>query len=210
MDVRKGMGQEEENPMSDLHSIAEELYFWLMRSTSEPKTHADTFQILSQILRIVQMSNKGGNYLPESKEKEAFLALLNIKEQVQDGKVQRQHLFEAIQAILQRLIYENPKAELIAHATEIEYIFCIHSKYSSSEEADYRQRFKKYLKILTQAVQGPLSTTEARAITQIMRQIVKNPQNFSKDPHKTLMDSLKKSGISVIIRPSSSEESQSA
>jgi len=204
------MGQEEEKPMSDLHGIAEELYFWLMRSTSEPKTHADTFQILSQILRIVQMSNKGGNYLPASQEREAFMALLNIKEQVQDGKVQRQYLLEATQNILQRLIYENPKAELIAHATEIEYLFCIHSKYSSSEEAEYRQRFKKYLKKLTHTVQGPLSTTEAKAIAQIMRQIVKNPQNFSRDPYQTLMDSLKKSGISLILINPASEESQSA
>ncbi len=203
------MGHEAEKPMSDLHSIAEELYFWLMRSTSEPKTHADTFQILSQILRIVQMSNTGGNYITASTEKEAFSALLNIKEQVQDGKVQRQHLFEATQHILQKLIHENPKAELIAHATEIEYLFCIHSNYSSSEEADYRQKFKGYLKTLAHTVQGQLSTTEAKAIAQIMRQIVKNPQNFSKDPHQILMDSLKKSGISIIHRPPA-EESQSA
>lgn len=203
------MGQEEERSISDLHSVTEDLYFWLMRSTSEPKTHADTFQVLSQILRIVQMSNSGGNYIPQSTEKDAFTALSNIKEQVQDGKIQRQHLFEATQRILHKLIYENPKAELIAHATEIEYLFCIHSNYSSSEEADYRQKFKKYLKNLTHTVKDSLSTTEAKAIAQIMRQIVKNPQNYSKDPHQTLMDSLKKSGITIIHRPTA-EESQSA
>jgi hypothetical protein len=203
------MGQEKEKPASDLHAIAEELYFWLMRSTSEPKTHADTFQVLSQILRIAQMSNTGGNYLPISAEKEAFLALQNIKEQVQDGKIQRQHLFEATHHILQKLIHENPKAELIAHATEIEYLFCIHSNYSSSEEAEYRQKFKGYLKSIAHTVQGPLSSTEAKAIAQIMRQIVKNPQHFSKDPHQTLMESLKKSGISIIYRPTPGE-SQSA
>lgn len=190
----------------DLKAVAEDFYFWLMRSTSEPKIYSDTFQLLSQIMRIAQISNTGrGDYLSKNVVKEAFSSLSNIKEQVQDGKIQFQNLFSTISQVLQKLIHENPKAQLIAHATEIEYIFCIHSTYSSSCEAAYQQKFKGYLKTIVDTVNSDLSLTQTKAIVQILSQIVKNPSDFSKDPHKKLMESLKKSGIIVIDRPTTEE-----
>ncbi len=197
------------NPNCNLHLIAEELYFWIMRSTAEPKLHAETFQLLSQIMRIAQISITGANYLSKEVESNSFNALSNVKEQVQDGKIQLSALPPIIHQILQRLIYDNPKAQLIAHATEIEYIFCIHSTYSSSCEANYQQKFKGYLKTLVDTVNTPLSSTQTKAIVQVLSQIVKNPDHFSLDPQKTLSDSLERSGVIVVIKPPF-EESETA
>ncbi len=197
------------NPEFNLLALAEEMYFWLMRSTSDPKAYASTFQLLSQIMRIAKLSESGGNCIPKPVEASAFAALFNIKEQVQDGKIKMNRLFDTIQQVLRKLTYENPKAQLIAHATEIEYIFCIHSTYNSSIEADYQQKFRGYLKNLVETVNGSLSTTQARAIAQVLSQVVKNPGSFSKDPHKTLSESLLKSGITILNSPEE-RESESA
>lgn len=193
------------NPDFNLHSLAEEIYFWLMRSTSDPKAHARTFQVLSQIMRIAGLSSKGGDYIPKTVETSVFASLFNIKEQLHDGKMQLSRLFDAVLQVLRKLTYENPKAQLIAHATEIEYIFCIHSTYQSTTEADYQQKFKGYLKTLVNTVNSSLSSTQAKAIVQILSQIIRNPAVFSEDPHKILAESLQKSGITVINPPLESE-----
>ena len=185
----------------NLHAIAEELYFWLMRSLTSPKSHAETFRLLSQIMRISHISDTGGNYLAKHAEKEAFEALSLIKEQLMDGKIQANHLFGKIETVLQKLTQENTKAQLIAYATEVEYIFCIHATYNSSSEAQYQQNFKKYLKNLVDIVNDALSETQAKAITQALSQIAKNPHIFSEDPQKSLIDSLDKSGIIIIRLP---------
>lgn len=203
-DKKEGLSSEH-----DLRTLAEDFYLWLMRSSVDLKARSQTFQVLSQIMRIAQSSESGGNYLPKSLEKEAYLALSNIKEQVQDGKIQLQNLLEPVCRVLQKLTHENPKAQLIAHATEIEYIFCIHPKYQSFSEPDYRQKFKGYLKILIDTVSSSFSSTQARAIAQILSQVVKNPERYSKDPQKNLTESLQKSGI-VILDVSRSDESKTA
>jgi len=197
------------NKEFSLHSLAEEIYFWLMRSTSDPKAHAKTFQVLSQIMRIANLSGSGGNYIPKAIESSVFTALYGIKEQLHDGKIQINKLFDAVLQVLRKLTYENPKAQLIAHATELEYIFCIHSTYKSTTEADYQQKFKGYLKTLANKVNGPLSATQAKAIVQILSQIVRNPAFFSEDPHKILSESLQKSGITV-VNPNEAKESETA
>ena len=186
----------------NLHTVAEELYFWLMRSLASPKAYADTFRLLSQIMRISQISNAGGDYLPKYVEREASEALYFINEQLLDRKIQISNLFEAIEKVLQRLIQENTKAQLIAYATEVEYIFCIHATYKSSIEASYQQNFKEYLKALVNTVHKNLSEIQAKAITQVLSQIAKNPRDFSTDPKKSLIDSLGKSGIIIINLPS--------
>ncbi len=193
------------NPEFNLHSLAEDIYFWLMRSTSDPKAHAKTFQVLSQIMRIANLSSCGGNYIPKAIESSVFAALYSIKEQLHDGKIQINKLFDAVLQVLRKLTYENPKAQLIAHATELEYIFCIHSTYKSATEADYQQKFKGYLKTLVDTVNSSLSPTQAKAIVQILSQIVRNPAFFSEDPHKILSESLQKSGITVVNSPESGE-----
>ena len=194
------------NPEFNLHSLAEEIYFWLMRSTSDPKAHAKTFQVLSQIMRIASLSSHGGDYIPKAVEASTFAALFNIKEQLHDGKMPISKLFDAVLQVLRKLTYENPKAQLIAHATEIEYIFCIHSTYNSTTEADYQQKFKGYLKTLVNTVNSSLSSTQAKAIVQILSQIVRNPAIFSEDPHKILSESLQKSGITVVNPPEQESE----
>ncbi len=188
------------NSEFSLHSLAEEIYFWLMRVASDPKAHAKTFQVLSQIMRIANLSSSGGNYIPKPVEASAFAALFNIKEQLHDGKMQINKLFDAVLQILRKLTYENPKAQLVAHATEIEYIFCIHSAYKSTTEADYQQKFRGYLKTLADTVNSSLSQTQAKAMAQILSQIVRNPAFFSEDPHKIISDSLQKSGITVVTQ----------
>lgn len=187
-------------PESNLLLIAEELYFWLMRSTSIPKQHAETFRLLSQIMRIAQISQEGAECLSDQVESNCFIALSNIKEQVQDGKIQIGSLAVPVHQVLQKLIYDNPKAQLIAHATEIEYIFCIHSTYSSSCEANYQHKFKGYLKTIVDTVNSPISSTQTKAIVQVLCQIIKNPDLFSLDPHKNLSDSLQRSGVIFVDR----------
>lgn len=198
------------NNESNLHAVSEELYFWLMRSTTSPKQHAEIFRLLSQIMRISQVSSTGGNYLPEQIEKDGVEALLSIKEQLLDGKIQISNLFDKVEKVLKRLIQENSKALIIAYATEIEYIFCIHASYKSTEEASYQQKFKGYLRGLVNTVNESLTETQALAINQALSQIVKNPSQYSSDPQKNLSESLQKSGIIVIDTPSFEEGSESA
>jgi len=194
----------------NLHAASEELYFWLMRSATSPKQHAETFRLLSQIMRISQISSTGGNYLPKHVEKEGVEALSLIKEQLLDGKIQAINLFNKIERVLKKLVQENSKALIIAYATEIEYIFCIHATYNSKNEAKYQQRFKGYLKGLVNTVNESLSETQAMAITQALSQIVKNPESFSGDPQKTLSESLEKSGVILIEIPSIQEDVETA
>lgn len=180
---------------SALYSHTEDFYFWLMRSIHEPKNSAHTFQALSQIMRVALMANKGGSYLTQEKEKEAIQHLSTIKEQLADGKIHFQTLSKQILPILQKLTHENPKAQLIAHATEIEYIFCINAPSHSCPTNDYQTKFQGYLKTIVETVNHSLSEIQAKAIVQVMSQILKNPENFPTDPHETLREKLEKIGI---------------
>ena len=204
------MEKQKFNYEPNLHAVSEELYFWLMRSTTSPKQYADSFRLLSQIMRISQLSSTGGNYLSKPVEREGVESLSLIKEQLLDGKIQVPDLFDKIEKILKKIVQENSKALIIAYATEIEYIFCIHATYNSVEEAKYQQKFKRYLKNLVSTVNDALSDTQAKAITQALSQIVKNPSHFSEDPHKTLTESLEKSGVTIINLPSLNEEAETA
>ncbi len=176
-----------------LLTCAEEFYFWLMRSVSDPKAASNIFKALSQIMRIAQMSRLGGSYLSEELEQEAVKALTELKEELNDGTLSFHSLSKEIDPILGKLIDNNPKAQLIAHATEIEYIFCINT--ASSFPSQDQEKLQSYLKEIVAIVNESISEIQAKAIVQVMAQILKGPKPFSVCPHETLKEKIEKAGI---------------
>ena len=104
-----------------------DFYAWYLSWVREPNLHSPTFKILSQIMRIAQVSLTGGRYLSEKDEAHALLKLEQLKDKLFDGTIKSEEILGSLSDILENVIHCNPKARLVSYITEIEYVFYLNS-----------------------------------------------------------------------------------
>ena len=118
-----------------LFSHVSELYAWYAAWLQVPSSQPQIFEILSKILRIAHLSEAGGQFLPKKEEKKALSRLIQLKEDLYDGKIIHSNMDEILLNILHQLVASSSKALLIAYATEIEYRYLIRPRRKQSLEA---------------------------------------------------------------------------
>jgi hypothetical protein len=172
-----------------LFDCATDFYAWYMSWDNSPSNHSQTFRVLSQIMRIAQVSVDGGNYLSDKQENQALASLGHLKEHLFDGHMKTDEILSNLTDVLQTLIIDNPKARVIAHATEMEYVFCIHPPPSSSTAAS--EDLQQYLAMVIQNVNPSLLDIHAYGIAQSMAKILEEASSIA-DPKQALENAIGK------------------
>ncbi len=170
-----------------LFDCTSDFYAWYMSWDTVPSDHPETFRALSQIMKIAQTSYEGGNYLRESEEKEALQTLSQLRERLFYGNMKTDEILSQLTDVLQTMISQNPKARVVAHATELEYVFCIQSKETNPSLEDFQQ----YLHSILKMVNPSLLEIHAHAIAQSMAMILEQAAEIS-DPKSTLEQALQR------------------
>lgn len=181
--MTKGLKTDESPPGGKLFSTGSDFYTWYMCWVKEPKTHAETFQALSELMRIGLLSSEGGLYLSKEEELTAEESICILKNELCDGSTKQTEVHNKLQQIANSLILNNPKAKLVAYATKLEYKYCILTP-SSIKDKSLRSCLDK----LVQTVTPSLLAVNAYAISQILSQTLEeNPA----DPQEKLSKELK-------------------
>lgn len=151
-----------------------DFYAWYLSWVKTPQAHAKTFELLSRLMRIAQVSKDGGFFLSEEEEEKALKALSILRENLFDGLCRQHEIRESLLHMIQGLIAGNPKARLVARTNELEYILCIYAETSVEEKARYQRLFDEVLKKVTPS----LLDIHAHAVSQGLLRIIEKPGAF--------------------------------
>jgi hypothetical protein len=132
-----------------------------------------TRKILSLLKRIAEVSMNGGNFLTEKEEVHALNDLSNILQDLNSGKLRKQHLPDALFQVMEDLIQNNPKAKVVSQVTELEYYLCINPPAGQSLESTIQ--YQKVLNRVTERISPQMRDINASAIAQGLSQILENP-----------------------------------
>lgn len=160
-------------------AFAEEFYVWLLSHAFGVHLHTRTKQLLSIVMSIADVSRLGGGFLSETEEKQAIDKIIKLKKEFLEGQLKHLELPVELDLLIQNLTITNPKAKLVAHTTELEYLFCIQPIQHHPEEM--RARFQKVLKRINQHITPRFPDYKAKAVAQGLSVIVKNP-HLAEDP----------------------------
>ena len=154
-------------------AFAEEFYLWLLSHASGLHLHTRTRQLISIVMRIADVSRLKGEFLSEQEEKLAIERLLKLKQELHEGEIKHLELPLGLDLLVQNLTVGNAKAKLVAHTTELEYIFCIQPIQKHSQET--RIHFQKVLKRINEQITPHLPDYKAQALAQGLSTLIKNP-----------------------------------
>ena len=169
-----------------LYHETAEFYAWFMSWVPHPSTHRSTFQYLSRIMRIAHVSTTGGKFLSGAEEQSALGKLSHLREELYNGNIHFHEIEGNLLLILHSLIQANPKAKLVAHATELEYLLCISNPSTPSNAEQYQNFFNRVI----EQIKPELPDIHAQAIAQGLSRIVDNHKQIS-DVHRALNDAIK-------------------
>lgn len=147
-----------------------EFYAWYMSWDITPKEHAETFELLSRIMRIAQVCRDGGLFLNEDEEQKALRSVSSLREELFDGHCRQQEIPQNLLKIIQALI-TNPKARLVAKTNELEYMLCIRS---SPENESQALKFQQILNEILNKITPTFLDIHAHAISQGLSKIIEN------------------------------------
>ncbi|MBS0654137.1 MAG: hypothetical protein JSR39_11510 [Verrucomicrobia bacterium] len=165
-----------------------EFYAWYMSWDITPRDHAKTFELLSRIMRIAQVSKDGGLFLSDEDEENALKSLSSLREDLFDGLFHHQDIGQNLLKIIQMLTTTNPKARLVARTNELEYILCIYGPPSQNEEE--KGRYQRLLDQILKKVTPSLLDTHAHAVSQGLLKIIENP-NAIDNFHEAILQATK-------------------
>ncbi len=157
-------------PGRELFHSASEFYSWYMGLINAPDPEPNVFRTLSALMRIALLSAEGGGYLSSGEEQETISGLFKLREGLCDGTLNKKSTFPELQSLMEGIIAQNPKAKLVAYATELEYRFCIRPAPTAQTD-----RFQSYLQGLLKHVNPSLLEVQAYAVNQIIGRILENP-----------------------------------
>lgn len=146
------------------------LFAWYVTRDPFPQDHAETRKNLAVIMRIAQASLDGGHFMSKSEESFAFDALSMVREKLGDGVISRTEIPKMLAKVIQELTEKNPKAKIIAQATQLEYAFCIHPVSPLSPKQTVYCR--NLLNQMTSRVTPQLSESYAYAVVQRLSKIL--------------------------------------
>ncbi len=165
-----------------------EFYAWYMSWDISPKEHAQTFEYLSRIMRIAQVSKDGGHYLSDSEEQKALKSLSSLREDLYDGFCRQQEIPKNLLKIIQVLTEANPKSRLVARTNQLEYMLCVHALASKDPEQNARYQF--LLNQIISKVNPALLDTHAHAVSQGLLKIIETPKAIP-DIHGAILQAIK-------------------
>ena len=161
-----------------------EFYAWYLSWDISPKVHAKTFEFLSRIMRIAQVSKDWGHFLSDEEEQKALKLLSSLREELFDGLCRQQEIPQTLLNILQLLTNSNPKARLVARTNELEYILCVNA--APSQPPEIRTRYQLLLDHILNQITPNLRDTHAHAVSQGLSKIIENP-NAIADIHAAIL-----------------------
>jgi len=159
---------------AQLFEQTSQFFAWYLTWDSAPADHARSFEYLSQIMQIARVSKEGGNFLSSMQEKKALDSLSSLQEDLFNGNIRHPDIQESLMHILHSLTDSNPKAKLISHTTELEYLLCIHP--SGNQPSDATERYQQTLSYIISKVTPNMLDVHAHAIAQGLSKILDNPQ----------------------------------
>lgn len=160
-----------------LFDTTSEFYAWYLSWDINPSDHRESFKILSQIMRIAQVSLSKGHFLQEEEETLALTRFNGLKERLFDGNIKSKEIVHRLTDILLLLTRSNPKSRLVAQATELEYLFCLYPKEPLSEEQ--LAQMEKLLHKILSAVTPELMDIHAHAIAQGLAKLIEKPSSHA-------------------------------
>lgn len=153
--------------------FAEEFYLWLLSHASGHHLHTRTRLLFSIVMSIADVSRLGGAFLSENEERLAIEKILFLKQGFSEGEIKHLELPVELDLLIQNLTIDNAKAKLVAHTTELEYLFCLQPIQKHSQET--RARFQRVLKRINSHITPHFPDYKAQALAQGLSVIMKNP-----------------------------------
>jgi hypothetical protein len=95
-------------------------YAWYAAWDQAPQDHADTYQLLAQLMKISLLSQQGGCYLSPLEEETSRAALKQLKEKLYDCRVKAADIPAHIGSIYEKLTQNNSKARLVGTLAQLE------------------------------------------------------------------------------------------
>jgi hypothetical protein len=162
-------------------AFAEEFYLWLLSHASGLHLHTRTRQLIIIVMRIADVSRLKGGFISELEEKQAIDKLLKMKQGFSQGEIKHLELPLELDLLIQNLTICNVKAKLVAHTTELEYIFCIQPMQKHSQET--RMHLQKVLKRINEEITPHFPDYKAQALAQGLSTLMKNPHTLEDPLH---------------------------
>lgn len=166
-----------------------DFYAWYMSWDINPNAHAKTFELLSRIMRIAQVSKDWGLFLSIEEEEKALKLLGLLCEDLFDGLCRQEEIPQHLLKMIQLLTISNPKSRLVARTNELEYILCVHAQPSEPSEA--KLRYQTLLNHILTQVTPQLLDTHAHAASQGLCKIIENPKAV-KDIHAAILAAIER------------------
>jgi hypothetical protein len=150
--------------------LAQEFYLWYLTQNPNYQDHKNTKKYLSILMRIAQVSLRGGHFIKEKEEKLACDQVNCLRNEFKDGHIKHFELPSLLEPIIQNLTQANIKAKVVAHTTELEYILCIQPIHKHPQETI--DNFQKILNHIIEQITPDLPEYKAQAVAQGLFQIL--------------------------------------
>ncbi|GAB4184486.1 MAG: hypothetical protein Tsb0015_00470 [Simkaniaceae bacterium] len=165
-------------------------YAWYLSWDSKPSNHTETFELLSRIMRIAQVSKEGGNFLSSFQEKDALEAFSDLSDDLSYGKLENPEINDRLNKILAHLTDNNPKAKVVSYITSLEYLINIRN--ADIIPKPLLEDFKAQFSSLIEKLNPNLSDINAEAISRHLKEILQSPPGRFEDILSEIKDMTKK------------------
>ncbi len=168
-----------------VYDQAHALCAWYCSWVENPSKHPQTFEYLSRIMRIAFVSLSQGHYLTTGEENKAKGTLEALGRNLYAGNTRHEQIPDILLGAINDLTESNPKARLVDHTTQLEYLICIRPGQSEEVQAEC----KKLLDGIVEQINPDLPDINAQAVAQGLSQILQNPatvKNFQEAIHSAI------------------------
>lgn len=158
-------------------------------SSDSQRSNGDTTRnLLSRIRRIAEVSISGGNYLSFQEVNRAHREIRELISDLNNGRIKKRDLPDLLDAILQEMTAQNPKAKVISHITELEYRLCINP--GESQPTELTEHYRQTLEKIVHAINPRMSNVNASAIAQGLAHVIGN-MDKGMDVPRAIADAIK-------------------
>lgn len=164
----------------ELKIVAEDFYFLLGSSIKEPKKLEHLFQHL-----VILMCIADSGFLSQDEEKWALDEVKKAKEDLQNGSITHQDLFERLDSIIKHLNHNNPRSKIISIITEFEYFFTMYPP--EGLEPVNNEHFQNIMNPFHAKINSKIEDFE---VTPVARHLEHFKEIYMEDPKATFQDTL--------------------